>query len=546
MLIAFYLLLILIVFIALFSVYVVVVSRMKPPQPKDRTSESLQRSEPARGFYTLGPNWLRRNVHGLYELYVEGPAYSRGVINGKLTKALLEIQESYFRDQIVHMIPSQRWLRFLKYMVGFFNRNLDRHVTREYREEIYGISLSASEEFNYIGHNYERLLNYHAAHDIGHAVQNLALVGCTAFGTWGSRSQDGELIIGRNFDFFAGDRFAENKIIQFTRPDKGFPFVSVTWGGFIGIVSGMNAGGLTVTINAAKSAIPMGSATPVSLVAREILQYAGSIDEAVAIAKSRKMFVSESFLIGSAVDGKAVIIEKTPTALEVYDPGEESICCANHFQSKGLGDTKSNQYQLHETASGYRLQRLQQLLREAGPNTVASTLAILRDPYGLQGKHIGYGNEKAMHQFIGHHSIVFLPRLQKMYVSTAPWQTGAFVGYDLHQIWGLTTPPTTEVATDVLAKDAFGQTADFQDFVKFRAMQRELEAGHAIDLEQWVALNPEYYHGYVLSGDALYKQKQFEAAQKHYAVALTKEIANQSERLHIEKRIRQCHKKSKS
>jgi hypothetical protein len=320
----------------------------------------------------------------------------------------------------------------------------------------------------------------------------------------------------------------------------------VTWGGFIGIVSGMNAGGLTVTINAAKSAIPLGSATPVSLVAREILQYAGSIDEAVAIARSRKMFVSESFLIGSAVDGKAVIIERTPTSLEVYDPGEESIYCTNHFQSKGLGQTESNQYQIHETASGYRLQRLQQLIGSYSPNTVESTLAALRDPYGLDGSPIGYGNEKSMHQFIGHHSVIFLPRLQKMYVSTAPWQTGAFVGYDLHQIWGLTAPPRAEVASGLLPEDGFIHSAEFKDFLSFRALQRQLEAGQSIDLEEWIKLNPAYYHGYVLSGDRLFKQKQYEAAQKFYALALTKEIANQSERLRVEKRIRVCHKKSKS
>lgn len=88
--------------------------------------------------------------------------------------------------------------------------------------------------------------------------------------------------------------------------------MSVTWGGFTGVVSGMNEKGLTVTINAAKSEMPKGAATPVSMVAREIVQYAGNIDEAIAIARKRKMFVSESFLVGSAADNKAVLIEKRP------------------------------------------------------------------------------------------------------------------------------------------------------------------------------------------------------------------------------------------
>ena len=52
------------------------------------------------------------------------------------------------------------------------------------------------------------------------------------------------------------------------------------------------------------------------------------------------MFVSESFLVGSAEDNKAVIIEKTPDSLDIYDPQKDFIVCANHFQSNGLGKSK--------------------------------------------------------------------------------------------------------------------------------------------------------------------------------------------------------------
>ncbi|HVY74730.1 MAG TPA: C45 family peptidase, partial [Puia sp.] len=276
-------------------VYVVIVSKVSPPEVKDQSALNWQRREPSPGFYTLKNSWLRKSNSGLYEMYVEGPPYERGVINGKLSKELLQKQEEYFNDQIEKMIPSRFYLHFLKYFIGWFNRHLDHYVLPEFKKEIYGISASADERYDYIGSNYQRILNYHAAHDIGHALQNLALVGCTSFGTWGSRSADSNMIIGRNFDFYVGDHFAENKIVAFVKPSEGHKFMSVTWGGFIGVVSGMNDKGLTVTINAAKSEIPTGSATPVSLVAREILQYAENIQQAEAIAKKRKMFVSESF-----------------------------------------------------------------------------------------------------------------------------------------------------------------------------------------------------------------------------------------------------------
>ncbi|MBP6417344.1 MAG: peptidase C45, partial [Chitinophagaceae bacterium] len=287
------------------AIYLVKVSKVDPPKIADTGSLQLQRIDHGNGLYTLKNSWFRHSKSGLYELYVEGEPFELGVINGKLTAELVVRQEDHFAEQIEKMIPSKFKRSFLKYLIGWFNRNLDNNVTEEYREEIYGVSESASPAYQYLGSNYQRILNYHAAHDIGHAVQNLAMVGCTSFGTWGAMSQDSTMIIGRNFDFYVGDKFAEDKIVAFFNPAKGHKFMTVTWGGFTGAVSGMNDQGVSVTINAAKSSLPTGSATPVSLVTKEILQYAKNISEAITIAKSRKMFVSESFLVASAADNKA-------------------------------------------------------------------------------------------------------------------------------------------------------------------------------------------------------------------------------------------------
>src|SRR6478752_2586837 len=337
----------------LLAVYLVWVSNIQPPGIKDATAEQLQRTEQGGNLYTLNNNWFRKSNSGLYEMYVEGTPFERGVINGKLSKELIQSQEDYFAEQLNKLIPSSFYQHFLKYFIGWFNRNLPDNITAEYKEEIYGVSLSASEKYDYIGTSYQRILNYHAAHDIGHALQNMALVGCTSFGTWGAMSEDSTMIIGRNFDFYVNDDFAKNKIILFCNPAQVHKFMSVTWGGFIGVVSGMNDKGLSVTINADKSKIPTASATPVSLVAREILQYAENISQAIAIARKRKMFVSESFLIGSAEDKKAVIIEKTPDSVGLYDPGKNEIICANHFQSKELSGIRSNRIHKRQSASEY-------------------------------------------------------------------------------------------------------------------------------------------------------------------------------------------------
>jgi isopenicillin-N N-acyltransferase-like protein len=528
------------------AIYLVQVSKVDPPKPADMSSLQMQRTDHGNGFYTIKDNWFRHSKSGLYELYVEGEPFERGVINGKLSKELVVRQEDHFAEQINKMIPGTFKRNFLKYLIGFFNRNLDNNVTEEYKEEIYGVSESASPDYQYLGTNYQRILNYHAAHDIGHAVQNLAMVGCTSFGTWGSMSADSTMIIGRNFDFYVGDKFAEDKIVAFFNPIKGHKFMTVTWGGFIGAVSGMNDQGLSVTINAAKSDLPTSSATPVSIVTREILQYAKNIDEAIAIAKSRKMFVSESFLVASAVDNKAVIIEKTPGSLDVYDPKKEMIVCTNHFQSNGLGKTKMNIEQENESASSYRYQRLMQLLNANGKNTVQKTVNILRDQKGLNGANIGMGNEKAINQLIAHHSVVFEPKRLIVWVSTSPWQLGQYVAYDLNKVFALKgMKENKEIADSTLtiAADSFLVTNSFMNFEVFRNIKQRIQDGAKVNTDSLVNSNPEFYNAYLLAGDYLYKQKEYAAALQNYNLALTKVIATKKEEDHIKEQIKKINKK---
>ena len=526
--------------------YVVYVSKTDPPVVADAGSLKWQRKDHGNGFYTLGNNWLKKSKSGLFELYVEGDPFERGVVNGKLSKELLVSQEDYFSAQISRMIPSKFYLHFLKYVIGWFNRDLEKNITEEYKQEIYGISESASDAYSYIGTNYQRILNYHAAHDIGHALQNMALVGCTSFGTWGAASADSTMIIGRNFDFYVGDDFAKNKIILFENPSQGYKFMSVTWGGFIGVVSGMNEKGLTVTINAAKSSIPSGSATPVSLVAREILQYAANIDEAIAIAHKRTMFVSESFLVASAADNKAVIIEKTPDTLDVYDPKSDHILCANHFQSKALVGSEPNIEQMKESASAYRYKRLQELLQEKEKNTVQNTVSILRDRKGLHDANIGMGNEKALNQLIAHHSIIFEPEKLLVWVSTSPWQLGEFVAYDLNKIFamnGLQENHEIYDSTLTIAPDTFLLTQQFKNFEKYREYKHRIAEGEDVNTDSLVASNPQFYHAYVLAGDYCFKHEQFIGAIKYYEQALTKEIATKQEEAYIRQQITDIQKK---
>lgn len=273
-----------------------------------------------------GSSSLRIDPDGLYEMRVCGGPFERGEAIGKLGADLLYQQEKAFADKLFEMVPSSRYRTFLHYFITIFNRRLGASVPLEYRQEIKAMSASCTHEFDEFGSPYERQMQYHSAHDIGHVMQDYMLVGCTSFAVWGRESADSSLLMARNFDFYMGEEFAKNKLVLFEQPDSGYAYVSVTWPGMLGVVSGMNTQGLAVTINASKLEVPSSSATPISILVKSILQYASNIEEAETIAASFKTFVCESILVGSANDGRAVIIEKTPSAMGIYSPegGSES------------------------------------------------------------------------------------------------------------------------------------------------------------------------------------------------------------------------------
>ena len=528
-------------------------TQIKIPHIENSEAIKLTVENPATDFYRIGPNWLKKSSSGLWEMYIEGKPFDRGVINGKLSKKLIAAQEKAFIDQIRQMIPSGFYLHFLKYFIYWFNRDLDRFLPEEYKQEVYGISLSASEKYSFIGSNYQRILNYHSAHDIGHALQDYSLVGCTSFGVWGNKSKDSSMIIGRNFDFYVGDEFAENKIIFFEKPEHGHGFMMVTWGGMIGAVSGMNEAGLTVTINAAKSRIPISARTPISIVAREILQYASNISEAYSIAKKRETFVSESILIGSAHDKKAVIIEKSPFNIAIVMPADNYLACANHFQSVEFSLDPMNIRNKNENASVYRYKRLVQDITNSIPLDYKGVAAILRDQRGLNDEDIGMGNEKAMNQLIAHHSIIFKPEQLLVWVSTSPWQIGSYVCYDLSKIFhnfaGLQHKVEITEPDKTIPPDSFLGSSDYKRFMRFREMRKEVKQIFRTGktdmlpgsfLDDFRASNPMYYEVFDLIGDYYSKTGQWRLAQAEYRHALSLVIPRWKEKENIIKKLADC------
>ncbi|WP_294232992.1 C45 family peptidase [uncultured Chryseobacterium sp.] len=506
--------------------------------------------------FSFRENYLTKNKQQLWELYIKGNPLQLGYNNGALTQNLMQKQEEVFFSKVEGFVPSKFKQNLLRGFLKWYNRKMYLNIREDYQAELYGLSRYSSDKYNFIAPEFLRSIYLHGAHDIGHAMQDLMMVGCTSLAVWNENTEDGDLLIGRNFDFYVGDDFAKNKLIQFVEPEDGIPYLSVSWPGMIGVVSGMNKEGLTVTINAGKSKIPLTAKTPISLVAREILQYAKNIDEAIAIARKRKVFVSESILVGSANDKNAVIIEVSPDNFGVYRvENSAKVFCTNHFQSEAYKNDKRNQKHILESHSEYRYEKLQELLQENRKLNPEKMAAILRDQSGLKGEKIGYGNEKAINQLLAHHAVIFSPQKKLVWVSANPYQLGEFVCYDLNEVFSGRKPGTGTLAKSTLniPKDPFLDSREFKNYEEYKIANSEIsdavnDKTKALSdgfILHYQSLNPDFWLVYYQAGRYYFSRKEYSKAKPGFEKALSKEITTVPDRENVEKYLKKTEKKLK-
>ena len=507
-------------------------------------------------FETGNGGWLIKSDEGLWDMYITGRPYTLGCNFGALTQRLQKEKETAFISEIKNRIPSAGYLRVLKYFVGWFNRDVDDYIAPEFKSEIYGASIYMADEFDFIASKYQRNLSYHAAHDIGHALQNMNLIGCTSFAVEDYDSENGKLLLGRNFDFYFGGDFAKDQIVAFYRPDSGYQFMSVTWAGFSGVVSGMNEKGLSVTLNSAKSAIPSKGKTPVSIIAREVLQYAGNIEEAHAIIKNRPSFIAETFLIGSAADKRAALIEKSPDQTDIFYAGEKPLIATNHFQSDALADNPLNLEYMREGVSTYRQKRVAQLIDSLKPMNESSIATILRDQKGLDGADIGMGNEKAVNQLIAHHSVIFSPEEMMVWVSTPPFMLGTYRAYNLANIFEARHPVSAPLDTiRSILPDAFLNTESYRDYEYFLKTRERIQTylfsgkGEVLsegEIQKFRESNSNSFLTFYYLGEYHLKRKDYADAKEAFEEGLSLTVARESERKQMRDGIEKANTKLKT
>ncbi|MCA9554454.1 MAG: hypothetical protein KC933_30750 [Myxococcales bacterium] len=384
----------------------------------------------------LGPCWWT-NHRGEHVLYAEGDPYTLGFCAGALadTDQVLDRQELALTSALDTFVPLKPVQFLLIRTLAVVYRRLPRRLFEAEREEILGISEGRVDRWDYLGPTYGRVLYYHALHDISQAmIDNPILAACTAFAVTGTVTADGHTLLGRNFDFEAGRVFDEDKVVAFVRPDIGLPFVSVSWGGMAGAVTGMNAAGIGVVLNAAGSDRLATDGRPTTLVLRDILQLATSVEEAAQIVRAADVLVPDLFTVADGKTGEMAVIELAPEKVAVRRGGP-TVLTTNHFLHPDFADDEENAKRILSGTTATRLARLAERVHgREGPLDVPGVVSVLRDRLRPGGKPAGLGHRGTIDALIAAHSVVFDLTARRLWVARSPHTLGEYAAYDLGEV----------------------------------------------------------------------------------------------------------------
>ncbi len=143
---------------------------------------------------------------------------------------------------------------------------------------------------------------------------------CSGFAVMNSATKDGTLYHGRVLDYAIDWKLQEHAVVIVAEPDGGIPFVNVTYAGFIGSVTGMNARQVSIGEMGGGGQGHWGG-VPMSFLVREVLSSAKTLDEAIAVFKDNPRTCQYFYVVADAKTNRAVGMEASWDKVQIVEPG---------------------------------------------------------------------------------------------------------------------------------------------------------------------------------------------------------------------------------
>lgn len=430
---------------------------------------------PRRGLSTefqpsLKSRFISKGQGQIHQLILEGSARDRGYFAGQVEEGILRAQEESLQEELKFVLPSPFFQRALFFFSMRWFWGIENFLDKNMLDEMWGVSQHASKDFDFLADGYTRQIAYHGLHEVGQTMVDMhpESIGCTVL----ALPQKNGWVLGRNFDFEGGRVFDNEKILKWVFPEVGYPYVSVIWAGMVGAVTGVNANGVYISVNAAGTKDFRRIGTPSTLVLLKALQFSKTAEEAKEIIEASQMFITDIFVITQSHTQTLYRIEKSPLRFTSLKE-EKPVAITNHLVSDAFKNDGINVFRREKMTSLARFERGQELVNayEASQKPVPYLLSALRDKSEKGGKDLPIGNRKAIDSLIATHAVIFDGENETLYVSQGPSLVGPFLGYKLKESFQAHGP----VRTENLPGDPLVSVELFEHILKERKLLKEIQ-----------------------------------------------------------------------
>ncbi len=198
-------------------------------------------------------------------------------------------------------------------------------------------------------------------------------------------SAPARLWIGRIFELpgydDGGD--AETPVVELVHPTGGIAYAAVGWPGELGVVTGINAQQIGVFVDPVRTADVRLSRTarPVAQLARNILETAKTLDDAVKLVESTPTLGSAVIALVDGATGKWVLVERTPSKA-IVEKNPKTPVLGDVLTTNALAADPENDRARRMLPTTARLDRAAKLVR-APLADVGAMAAVLRDQRGI-------------------------------------------------------------------------------------------------------------------------------------------------------------------
>lgn len=243
-------------------------------------------------------------------LHLRGTPYEMGYQHGSLRRR--EVRGSVknilaFADRQLGIPGLGRF--FARRALDQAWRRMSPHVPDRYLEELEGLADGADLSLREL----QRV----------HALPDLTSTTCASFSAAGPATSDGRLIQIRNLDWAIQSDVQRYAALFVYHPIRGHAFVNVGWLGFIGVISGMNEAGLSVSEVGAESAEAGLDGVPMPFLLRRILEESDDLRGAVEIVRVGPRTMGYNYLFSDAKARQAVALETNRSRSAVFWMGQE-------------------------------------------------------------------------------------------------------------------------------------------------------------------------------------------------------------------------------